>query len=90
MCNIDFDPNNFWGTNYDNGTWDTTQHNTFTTTIWYTCPFCGKLLEYCYKYCTHCGKLVFPEPEPDYKEIIAKLDEMIKELNELKAGLVKK
>ena len=71
---------------------DTTDDNFSTSvTIWHSCPFCGEYLEWTnYKYCYHCGEMLIPdEPEPSNKDVIAKLDEMIKELNEFKAKLIK-
>lgn len=61
-----------------------------TVTIWYTCSYCNSGLQYWTQYCPYCGKQLWENPpEPTRQEVIEKLDKIIREINELKARLIK-
>ena len=85
MCNIKF--NGFYDTSEDNSNWTTITYDS--TPLWYNCPHCNQLIQWWGKYCPQCGEQIIMDVEPTNKEIIEKLDTLIREINEIKAKLIK-
>jgi len=82
-----------WWNNKDNWqyfdtTWTSTGGGITTTKMWYTCPYCNNLVEWGFTYCSHCGNRLIAK-QPTNQEVIEKLDKLLKEINELKAKLIK-
>jgi len=85
--------NNFY--NWTFNTWSPPSNtgfnfNIMTTSWWMYCPNCNSNIEYGFKFCSHCGYDLNTVPEVSNQEVIDKLDDLIKEINNLKKKLIKK